>query len=155
LQAQQEEDLPGPALPPRAAATNEAEIPGHAQPEVWNKLPAPRTRRVVQLQLPIHKSLLGKSGAGPVDSDEEDEEVARRRKRLKVGGGSGGNGGGSKLLGMLPAPKNAGMGRGAKAIGAGLGGAAPIGGGWVCGWAVQHAPYVAQHWRYEACTHGW
>jgi hypothetical protein len=125
----EDEELPGPARPPPTAAANDAEIPGHAQPEVWSKLPAPRARRVVQLQLPIHKSLLGKSGPGSVDSDDEDEEAARRRKRLRAGAGSGGSGGGSKLLGMLPAPKNAGLGRGSKAIGAGLGGSAPIGGG--------------------------
>lgn len=111
---------PGPARPPVTAFSDEKEIPSVSNPEVWSKLPAPKApaaRRVIQMRLALHKSLLTKEAQ---DRDDEDElEAAKARKRARQGGANGK----PALLDLLPKPKTAlaGSSGGGAAFGAGGG----------------------------------
>lgn len=99
--------LLGPARPP-PPKVDEKEIPSTQQAEVWSKLPAPKTKRVVQLQLPFNKALLS---AKDLEDDDEDDKPVKKAKTA----------GKSKLMDFLPAPKNDLPPPGRIALGGGLG----------------------------------
>ena len=126
MRRQEDEDddagMLGPARPPPRPVADESEIPSTSQPELWSKLPAPKTaRRVVTLQLPLNKAFSSEGRKVPIDSDEEDEAVVARRKRLRAAAP-----GTTKLTELLPPPKNTGA-RIALGAGAGLGGGTKMG----------------------------
>ncbi|KAL6753890.1 hypothetical protein V8C86DRAFT_420317 [Haematococcus lacustris] len=100
------EQVLGPARPPPRPVADESEVPAISQPGLWSQLPAPTApvRRVVQLQLPLHKSLLQAAGAD--DSDEEAGRAGGKGQARPQGSAHRGAGIAGKLMAMLPPPKN-------------------------------------------------
>mmetsp|Transcript_462 Transcript_462/g.1192 ORF Transcript_462/g.1192 Transcript_462/m.1192 type:complete len:432 (+) Transcript_462:136-1431(+) len=95
----------GPSFP-------ESEVPAPSKQGVWSSLPTPKTKRVVQLNLPFNKAMLEAARR----EDEEDAAAAKKRKP---------NPAKSKLTDLLPAPRNgyAPVGGSRLALGSGEGGA--------------------------------
>ncbi|KAF5843841.1 hypothetical protein DUNSADRAFT_5078 [Dunaliella salina] len=95
----------GPSFP-------ESEVPAPSKQSVWSSLPMPKTKRVVQLNLPFNKAMLKAAER----EDEEDAAAAKKRKP---------NPAKSKLTDLLPAPRNgyAPVGGSRLALGSGEGGA--------------------------------
>lgn len=87
---------PGPA---QASPAPPADLPQPSDPELWNKLPAPKTaagKRKVMFRPQINMQLLAGS-----DSDEDD--AGPTAKKAKAAEGAAGK---PSILSFLPAPKN-------------------------------------------------
>jgi hypothetical protein len=87
---------PAPQRTPPGLADDELGLPSSSGgPRLLGKLPAPKTKRVIQYQPPINRAAL----AANSDSDGDDKPAVKRAKAA-AGGQK------SKLMDFLPAPKH-------------------------------------------------